>query len=843
MARVLLLLVGFLLRALGDIRARDPEVEEDRIQGRAAWDPQMFGTDGTRLPIPGYNPLPVPVQSYTGSPEESGEFQNYAPRSGNWCGFVHQRTVSTAVYGGSERYIAKSRSLCPIGPSDCQLVLYKLAVRPVYKERPKIVTSLLWRCCPGYGGRDCEVTEADAHATDPGGQTTRDPREGLDGAQQQGTAGQTEDHRWEQRDFHVPEDPLGNSPLPAVSAHNVKPTDEGTGGAASAPVPVLPASGTVPLHQTTAALMAQLFPVLDSFNRTLKRLSREVGRLSHGLAELQRDQKGGSPRGGGGARAHNLEARLQESTKQIGQVRALLTSRQNELEGRLESQHAALHHHLTTFKADTDSKITQNQASLRLVNTTLAELKLKQLRLEEMGAEGSRGESWHGAAIWQAVGRLETKVLSNAAKVTTLEEKSNRAMHHLRSLQRGLKSLEGQLALNGRKTQDHFANTALDVEAAQSAVLDRVTQLADNLTTHKDHLSEINTDLRYIQDRVDGYSSPQDCDCTALANAVSELRRDLASTAEVAEENRRSYEEGVTGKDHQEGEWDGSLSDLRQGFLLISESLDKEKDKGQAALLNISHLQATQHQIQQDVRNLLQRDEENTKEIRRLSGSFSSLLQDAIRHSEVLEVLLGEEVLQFKELPAQEQQEYSILLLQKRILLAEDQLKSHAMTLAALGGPAANKDSLLSSSERFKRESNVVYGLEDYSVGDFWSLRRELEKLRARLKQLEHRSFPSDCCNRTAVNTAAPTAQEEKLQDEAAALGRRLGDHLRVLRRIFGNMSGSAYPNGTVDLDILRAALKGADGRKKQTNERKRTQREGKVEGWLTHAAKEIEAQ
>lgn len=35
---------------------------------------------------------------------------------------------------------------------------YKLSVRPVYKELPKIVSAQLWRCCPGHGGSNCEDT-------------------------------------------------------------------------------------------------------------------------------------------------------------------------------------------------------------------------------------------------------------------------------------------------------------------------------------------------------------------------------------------------------------------------------------------------------------------------------------------------------------------------------------------------------------------------------------------------------------------------------------------------------------------------------------------------------------
>lgn len=38
----------------------------------------------------------------------------------------------------------------------CVIQRYKLSTRPVYREKQKIFTALLWRCCPGHGGENCE---------------------------------------------------------------------------------------------------------------------------------------------------------------------------------------------------------------------------------------------------------------------------------------------------------------------------------------------------------------------------------------------------------------------------------------------------------------------------------------------------------------------------------------------------------------------------------------------------------------------------------------------------------------------------------------------------------------
>jgi len=42
---------------------------------------------------------------------------------------------------------------------------YKLSTRPVYRQRQQISTALLWRCCPGHGGHNCEDAGGSAQAS------------------------------------------------------------------------------------------------------------------------------------------------------------------------------------------------------------------------------------------------------------------------------------------------------------------------------------------------------------------------------------------------------------------------------------------------------------------------------------------------------------------------------------------------------------------------------------------------------------------------------------------------------------------------------------------------------
>lgn len=80
-----------------------------------------------------------------------------------------------------------------------------------------------------------------------------------------------------------------------------------------------------------------------------------------------------------------------------------------------------------------------------------------------------------------------------------------------------------------------------------------------------------------------------------------------------------------------------------------------------------------------DISGLKEADGKLEGEMQRLSGSFNSLLKDAIRHSDVLELLLGEEVLEFLEWPVQDQEAHSIPAL-------KEQLRRHNRSIASLLG-------------------------------------------------------------------------------------------------------------------------------------------------------------
>lgn len=92
---------------------------------------------------------------------------------------------------------------------------------------------------------------------------------------------------------------------------------------------------------------------------------------------------------------------------------------------------------------------------------------------------------------------------------------------------------------------------------------------------------------------------------------------------------------------------------------VLESSLDRLNGSLQMGLLDIASLKAAELRLN------------------RLSASFNVLLKDASRHSQVLELLLGEDVLDFLDWPVEEQEEHSMPALL-------EQLRRHSLSIDAL---------------------------------------------------------------------------------------------------------------------------------------------------------------
>ncbi|CDQ61151.1 unnamed protein product [Oncorhynchus mykiss] len=581
-----------------------------------------------------------------------------------------------------------------------------------------------------------------------------------------------------------------------------------------------------------ALLMSQLQPMLDGFNRTLEHLTQEVEGLSRDVALLQNSQwevEEAALRGAGaGEGPEALEVKLEQSFQDTKEVRRELERQRAEMADRLHSQHAMLHYNITNFKTDIDGKIKRNhkmlQVNLQSMNATLSDMKLEQDRLS--------GDS----AVWEAIARLDNKVVNNTVRVNALVEDLEMANDNVLDLKRGFRDLEENIAQTGRNSQIQFMETGLEVEAAKVAVLNRVNELASNLTIHSEQLQEMETDMDYLYTQFyQNVSAAGDCDCKAFTASFSRLEQGLTNVTELANDNRLALDGSTdAGSEH----WGPSVDD-------VMASLAFEQEKSRTLQHNLTQLMTSVLGSHRDVLSLQESDKRLEAEMRHLSSSFYSLLKDAIRHTEVLEMLLGEEVMGFMDWPLHKQEAHSIPALQKRLQHMQHQIRGQNLSLTTLLDaaraeevPSSDEPSVLVdlASRGLKRRSGdqrsdhlmdsaASEDRQDYSDSDLQSLEKAVEELGEKVNRLEYRPCPASC-NITKDSTSGGV--EAKMQVEVAWLRKGLENHLRLFKNVFSNSEGLAESESTLDLDQLWALMK----RKERKRERKR---KDKKEGIKDH--------
>nr|AAC52065.1 prepromultimerin [Homo sapiens] len=77
-------------------------------------------------------------------------------RGKNWCAYVHTRLSPTVTLDNQVTYVPGGKGPCGWTGGSCPQRSQKIS-NPVYRMQHKIVTSLDWRCCPGYSGPKCQL--------------------------------------------------------------------------------------------------------------------------------------------------------------------------------------------------------------------------------------------------------------------------------------------------------------------------------------------------------------------------------------------------------------------------------------------------------------------------------------------------------------------------------------------------------------------------------------------------------------------------------------------------------------------------------------------------------------
>ncbi|NXN09756.1 MMRN1 protein, partial [Indicator maculatus] len=73
----------------------------------------------------------------------------------NWCTYVHTRLLPAVVVDNLETFSSGRVKPCTSHIGSCAQ-RSQATTHQVYRIKHKIVTSLEWKCCPGYNGQDCQ---------------------------------------------------------------------------------------------------------------------------------------------------------------------------------------------------------------------------------------------------------------------------------------------------------------------------------------------------------------------------------------------------------------------------------------------------------------------------------------------------------------------------------------------------------------------------------------------------------------------------------------------------------------------------------------------------------------
>lgn len=424
---------------------------------------------------------------------------------------------------------------------------------------------------------------------------------------------------------------------------------------------------------------------------------------------------------------------------------------------------------------------------------------------------------------------MDKKVLNDTMGLNTVSENTKHLVSVVQRMDNDLKNLSLRLDGVSQSSEVQFAEILLEAEASRMTVQKTVLELSSTLSNQEKQFKEIELDVDNIYQHLqknDPTTAEEICSCKEIRDSIVQLELQVVNVTELT--TRNQYDLGNAGKI--QSHWLTQVGDLHQGLLSMRESLAFEQSKRRILSDQVSQLKTTLLDSQEEVLGLKEQVQTKTGEIKELSASFTSLINDAIRHSEVLEALLGKEVIEFSRWTDNQQKELAIPELLQRIHLMQQRVDRHESHLAILkrnrqkeeinnDDPLAFSDWSFTNDHRSDDEDGQETLIlpsrkddddEDYSVSDFWSLGKEVEQLAERLSRLEHQSF----------NSTPPSGGTFlELQGEVTILRQDLEEHLRTFQNLFSYSEELAGSSEGLNLDQLWTVIRRKDRKRKKGQE------------------------
>ncbi|NWW43471.1 MMRN2 protein, partial [Pedionomus torquatus] len=772
--------------------------------------------------------------------EEREDFEAASPQfqNGNWCSFTQSRLVTYIEACMKEKYIVNSQQPCLNGAPDCQKIMYRTALKPVYQVKQKVLKSLQWKCCPGFIGKDCEQHDPNFVLV-PGNQTEEQEEEEF--SNHMSTSVDSREMLEVIQNHEALLDDLQSDIHQAVSnLGDLQRIFENNG-----------TSMVLEVNQSNSDLQERLLqqilfphmenflrkhfnPMWASFNRSLQNLSNMVRNLSHDVEtnkkSIERFQEITVPKKEFQELGTKFESKVQENVVKVDQVK-------RDIENQLQLQQANIHYNLTMIKADTDTKLKKfhkiQQSHFSAVNNSIANMKQEQSNLENKFESLKKNLtelfSHHGPKdenTQLTIRQINDILAGHTKQLKELYMESDVAFQNIAVLERWFKELKKNISkFRPEDLTITLMEKSLTMEENKAAMERQISELNYTLSNLRENYSDL---LRYMEE----------CNCQRTSSDTDVLEEDLRNITYSLEDTKS--------KDMKHFEsvfrelLRNEIEELSSALPSIYQSLNLRQEENR-------QLQSQVMAFSEDVGFLKKKDEEIHRHIKYLNSSFGSLLEDAMRHEAALEALLGEELMEilFEEDP-------SILIssvfqLQESLRHLSDKLQEQNVTLEFLmkrfhllergqqnnhdghTSPKHPKEETQTSStlDEVSSQRSIIEhmepnyeaakddSLDSSAYNDIMTLKNDIKHLSLAVKR--HKSS----CNHTIANVIEPlNISVEILSEDLATIKQKLEEHLLIFKRVFGSNEELVASNTSLDITKIQSMLT-RKGRRQQKGQDK----------------------
>nr|DBA15370.1 TPA: hypothetical protein GDO54_004595 [Pyxicephalus adspersus] len=704
------------------------------------------------------------------------------PKKGKWCSVVKSQVVSYVDLCKTEKYVIRSQQPCPIGTPDCHKTMYRLAQKPVYEIKRKFVTSLEWKCCPGYTGSTCEHSDPNSIPI-PLGQTSKAEKtqeapviaevtEILQEVESQESMLEDIQNDIHQATNHLMElqNALGQNVTTAFTK-SINETD--TPEEKEIDDRLL---REVFLPHVENFLKAHFNPVWNTFNKSLQNLNSMVKNLSENVESnkkrLDTFLENTVPKQDLYELGTKFESKIQENVDKLEQLK-------HEMANHFHTQQAVIHYNFTMLKTDTDMKLKRNlkmqHTQYSYLNFSISELRRGQEEIQDHLLDLSQNITLQCAPREAEVVTVTSPQINDTLgvherEIQDLLTEQDVIFENISTLEKWIKELRTEFKKTSESVQVQFMEKSLILEESKVSI--------------QRQIMELNYTILGVQERIEDVKQKEGSSKISLQHSVEDLSLELQ---------------------------------------LNRQALTAQHEQGRKLMHITTQLQSQATNISDDVKFLRSENDQIDNRIKHLDSSFSSLLEDAKIHENVLEALVGEEVLDLFSKDNPEVLDISIAKIYESLNINIERIDSHQVTIDSIidrlnflemqlqkdNSPVTATIFNVEQHTHMEPSHEASKDTDEPEHSDVIILKKDIKNLSDKVIRLE------SYCTEGHINSNHTTeallkplhASIASIKGDIANLRDFYNEHIELFHKIFGNYEVLLSSNVTLDVSQLQSFI------------------------------------